>query len=58
MLTNDQLLTLRAACNLDGRTVSISSDGKVLAKDIAIPNTAGWQAWQKLRQFLPPRASA
>ena len=38
-------LTLRAACNADGRTISIASGATVLAKDLAIPNTAGWQAW-------------
>ena len=41
-------LTLRVACNLDGRTVSLSSGSSVLAKDIAIPNTAGWQTWEKV----------
>ena len=48
-------LTIRAACLLDGRTVSLSSDGKVLAKDIAIPNTAGWQKWAdvKVKVTLP-----
>ena len=41
-------LTLRVACNGGGRTVSLSSDGTVFAKDIAIPNTAGWQVWENV----------
>ena len=39
-------LVLRAACDGTGRTVSLSSGAAVLAADIAIPNTGGWQAWQ------------
>lgn len=39
-------LTLRAACNGAGRTVTLSSKGIDIAKDIAIPNTAGWRTWQ------------
>lgn len=39
-------LTLRTACNGDGRTLSVSIKDLVVAKDVAIPNTAGWQAWQ------------
>ena len=38
-------LVLRVACNGDGRTVSLSSNGIAIATDIAIPNTAGWQTW-------------
>lgn len=38
-------LTFRVACNGDGRTISLSSDGTAIANNIAIPNTAGWQAW-------------
>jgi len=38
-------LVLRVACNADGRTVSLSSNGTAIATDIAIPNTAGWQTW-------------
>ncbi len=39
-------LTLRVACNGDGRTISLESDSTLLASDIAIPNTTGWQVWQ------------
>ena len=39
-------ITLRAACNGEGRTVSLSANDVPIAKDIAIPNTAGWQVWQ------------
>lgn len=39
-------MTIRAACNGTGRTVSLSAKGTEVAKDIAIPNTAGWQVWQ------------
>jgi len=48
-------LTLRAACSGDGRTVSLSSDGNVIANSIAIPNTAGWQTWTdvKVKVTLP-----
>lgn len=48
-------LTIRVACNGDGRTVSLSSNGTVVASDIAIPNTTGWQTWTdvKLKVTLP-----
>ncbi len=39
-------LKLRVACNGDGRTISLQADGKDIAADVAIPNTAGWQAWE------------
>lgn len=39
-------LTLRVACNGAGRTLSVSAKDVVVAKDVAIPNTAGWQVWQ------------
>jgi len=38
-------LVIRAACNGDGRTISISTDGGDIVKDLAIPNTEAWQAW-------------
>ncbi len=41
-------LTFRVACNGAGRTVSLSSGGTILAKDIAIPNTTGWQTWENI----------
>ena len=44
-VAGEYTLTLRVACNADGRTVSLSANDVVVAKDIAIPNTAGWQAW-------------
>ena len=48
-------LTLRVACNGDGRTLSLSSNGTDVASNIAIPNTAGWQTWTdvKLEVTLP-----
>ena len=39
-------ITLRAACFGDDRTLTIASGSTVLAKDVAIPNTGGWQTWQ------------
>lgn len=39
-------MELRVACSGDGRTVSLAMDGTTFANNIAIPNTAGWQAWQ------------
>lgn len=39
-------LSFRVACSGDDRTVSVSMDGKNIAANVAIPNTAGWQAWQ------------
>lgn len=38
-------LLLRAACNGDGRTVTIQVDGKDIVTELAITNTADWQAW-------------
>lgn len=38
-------LTLRVACNGDNRTVSISAKDEVVAPNVPIPNTAGWQTW-------------
>lgn len=38
-------LDLRAACNGDGRTVSLTMDGVVIGGTIAIPNSTGWQTW-------------
>lgn len=39
-------LVIRAACNGDGRTVSLSANGVSIAKDLAIPNTGDWQGWE------------
>ncbi len=36
---------IRAACNGDGRTVSLAMDGKDVASKVAIPNTADWKKW-------------
>jgi len=54
-LAGEYELSLRAACNGDGRTISLSSDGNVIANNIAIPNTAGWQTWTdvKVKVILP-----
>jgi len=42
-------LTVRAACNGDGRTVSLTSNGTTVASSIAIPNTADWQTWTDVK---------
>lgn len=39
-------IDLRVACNGDGRTLDIDMDGQLIAGNVSIPNTAGWQAWQ------------
>ncbi len=41
-------LTLRVACDGAGHTVSLSANDVVVAKDIAIPNTTGWQVWENV----------
>jgi len=38
-------LGIRAACNGDDRTISLSSDEKALTGDIGIENTGAWQSW-------------
>ena len=42
-------LTLRAACNGTGRTVSLQAKGVTIANDVSIPNTGGWQTWQDVK---------
>ncbi|MBK8807873.1 MAG: carbohydrate-binding protein [Bacteroidales bacterium] len=42
-------LTIRAACEGDGRTVSLSSNGTAVASNLAIPSTTGWQVWQDVK---------
>lgn len=42
-------LTMRVACSGTGRTVSLSSNGTAVATNVAIPNTAGWQAWEDVK---------
>ncbi len=42
-------MNLRVACNGDDRTLDVAMDGEMLANDIAIPNTAGWQSWQTVK---------
>ena len=39
-------LTLRVACQGDGRTLSVAANGVTIANNVAIPNTGGWQTWQ------------
>ncbi len=43
------VVDLRAACNGDGRTVSLSMDGTTIASNIAIPNTGAWQTWTTVK---------
>jgi len=38
-------LTLRAASNGSGKTLSLATDGNDIATDIEIPDTKGWQNW-------------
>ncbi|MFO7867793.1 MAG: carbohydrate-binding protein [Bacteroidales bacterium] len=38
-------ITFRVACDGDDRTVSLESDNTMLAENVAIPNTGGWQTW-------------
>lgn len=38
-------LVLRAACEGEGRTISLASGDTPLAENIPIPNTGGWQTW-------------
>jgi glucuronoarabinoxylan endo-1,4-beta-xylanase len=38
-------ITFRVACEGDNRTISLDSDGTLLAENVAIPNTGGWQVW-------------
>ena len=39
-------IALRVACSGAARTMSLAMDGVDIAKDVAIPNTTGWQVWQ------------
>lgn len=38
-------IVIRASCDGNDRTISLSSDGTPVASNIIIPNTAGWQEW-------------
>lgn len=38
-------VTFRVACSGDARTLSLQAKGVTIAKDVAIPNTTGWQTW-------------
>ena len=42
-------MNLRVACNGDDRTINVAMDGVILANNIALPNTAGWQSWQTVK---------
>lgn len=39
-------IDFRVACESTGRTISLTTDGKALVTDLAIPSTTGWQIWQ------------
>ncbi len=41
-------LDIRVACDGTGRTLSVDMGSVSIAKDVAIPNTAGWQVWQTI----------
>jgi GH35 family endo-1,4-beta-xylanase len=38
-------ITFRAASDGDNKTVSLDSDGTMIAENVVIPNTGGWQIW-------------
>ncbi len=38
-------VSLRVACNGDGRTLDLALDNMPLVSGISIPNTTGWQKW-------------
>lgn len=44
--TGTYKLHLRVACNGDGRSLALSSNGTEIIKTIEIPNTGGWQDWE------------
>lgn len=39
-------IDLRVATDGDDRTISLSFDEQIVASEVAIPNTGGWQAWE------------
>ncbi len=39
-------IDLRVACEGDNRTISLEMGGEVIASEVEIPNTGGWQTWQ------------
>jgi len=39
-------LSVRVACNGDGRAISVDMEGISIADNVVIPNTSGWQSWQ------------
>jgi len=42
-------ITLRVACNGDGRKIVLKAKDIALADSIVIPNTAGWQTWTDVK---------
>lgn len=42
-------VVIRSACDGDGRTISLAMDGDIIAGNIAIPNTGGWQEWTNIK---------
>lgn len=41
-------ISFRVACEGDGRTLSLSSDGTDIITSLSVPNTTGWQVWDDL----------
>ncbi len=41
-------IDIRVACDYSDRTISIDMGGEVIAENVSIPNTAGWQEWQTI----------
>lgn len=43
--SGDYILTVRASCNGDGHTISLATGETMLAENLEVPNTEGWQEW-------------
>ena len=41
-------INLRVACEGASRSITIEMAGEVIAQDVEIPNTGGWQTWQTI----------
>jgi len=41
-------ITLRVACEGEGRTLSVSTDGTDIASSVSVPNTKDWKIWDNL----------
>lgn len=41
-------IDIRVACDGAGRSITLEMDGEVIAENVQIPNTGGWQTWQTI----------